>query len=238
MDVPLSVPRVLLIHNQAYFSKRTLAVLTMFFIKLDMFFTDPINYTGGEHVVRECLLAEHSLTTMWNWLRGADGTTRLDALRMWVKHSYKRPPRPGPETKETQKILDERAQLPIMNIPANMVGRWGYELRGKGDQRLIRPDELVLRESVRRKMDLQKQWLRMVRWGFVGLDLETMPEVKAEDTVLSMMKRKRNQAKAKKEMKEQLVRPREDMDMGDGSDDEDPLHDLEMLAEQIESERT
>ncbi|GAB7342783.1 hypothetical protein MBLNU457_g0921t1 [Dothideomycetes sp. NU457] len=237
MDVPLSVPRVLLIHNQAYFSNRTLAVLTMFFIKLDMFFTDPINYTGGEHMVRECLLAEHSLTTMWNWLRGADGTTRLDALRMWVKHSYKRPPRPGPETKETQKILDERAQLPILNIPANMVGRWGYELRGKGDQRLIRPDELVLRESVRRKMDLQKQWLRMVRWGFVGLDLETLPDVKAEDTVLSLMKRKRNQEKAKKEMEEQLKRQQEDVVMDDESDDEDPLHDLAMLAEQIESER-
>jgi len=174
---------------------------------------------------------------MWNWLRGADGTKRMDALRMWVKHSYKRPARPGPETKETQKILDERARLPIMNIPAHMVGKWGYELRGKGDKRLIRPDELVLRESVRRKMDLQKQWLRMIRWGFVGLDLETLPEVKAEDCVLSLMKRKRTQAQAKIDAEEIMKSQQEDRDMADDSDDEDPLLDLEMLAEQMESER-
>jgi len=237
IDIPVSSARVALIHNSAYFTKQTLAALMMFFIKLDMFWTDPISYTGGERVLRQFLLAERTLTTLWNFLRGADGTQRLDALILWVKHGYKRRARWGPETAEEQKKNDYKDKQPIFGVPAKLVGRYGYECYGLGDKRLIRPDELVLREQLRRGMDLQRQWLRMIRWGFLDNKLETMPPVKAEDVVLSLIRRKKKKEheEAQEEAKKAEPRPDDKMmlDQVGENDENDPLANLQQIEDEL-----
>lgn len=191
IDIPINTTRIALIHSEIYFPNAVLGALNMLFIKLDMHWTDPVTFTGGEIVVRELLLAERSLSSLWNYLRGADGRTRLDYLKLWVKHSCQRLSRPGPETHEQQLINDARDAMPIMGIPGRLVGRWGYETYGTGSQKLLRPDELVLREQIRRRLDLQKHWLRMIKWGFLDHNLDTVPQVRAEEVVYSLVHRPR-----------------------------------------------
>ncbi|KAG9720458.1 hypothetical protein KCU59_g17582, partial [Aureobasidium melanogenum] len=177
LDIPVNAPRISLIHNTSFFTKETLAILQLFFIKLDMLYVDPVHYYGGEASMREMLLAERSLTTLWNYLRGADGTSKLDTLRLWIRHRYK-PPQPiRPMTRETHEQYQAKLNMPIMGVPAQLVGRWGYECWGLGQVPLLRPDQLVLKEAVRRHMGLQRMFLSYLSYGYLDGDLNPLPTV-------------------------------------------------------------
>ncbi|GAB7351087.1 hypothetical protein MBLNU459_g1557t3 [Dothideomycetes sp. NU459] len=244
LDMPISAPRVALIHNSAYFTPATLVVLQTLFVKLDMLYTDPVRASGGEHRMREMLLAERSLTTLWNYLRGADGTSRLDVVRLWVRHGYKRPQPLRPLTEQAQKEWEERQKLPIMGVPALLVGRWGFECWGLGKNRLIRPDELVAKEGVRRRLGLQREYMRMVASGYLGLNLEALPVVKKEDVVLSLIRRRKNQERNEREQlrqdkgkdKEQADGEREDVAMaetGKGEADAERAREVQDLQKLV-----
>lgn len=206
IDIPISAPRVALIHNTAYFPANTLIVLQTMFIKLDMLYTDPLRSAGGEYRMREMLLSERSLTTLWNYLRGADGTSRLDITRLWIRHGYRRPQPVRPMTQQQQTEYEAKAKMPIMGVPAKLVGRWGFECWGLGQNRLIRPDELVAKEGVRRRLNLQREYLRMISSGYLGLGLEALPVVKKENVVLSLIRRRKNEAKARNEREQEEQR--------------------------------
>jgi hypothetical protein len=144
------------------------------------------------------LLAERSLTTLWNYLRGADGTSKLDTLRLWIRHRYKRPEPVRPLTHHTHEQYLAKLNMSIMGVPPQLVGRWGYECWGLGEVPLLRPDQLVLKEAVRRRTGLQRMFLSYLSYGYLDGDLNPLPTVvKPEDVVLSMMCRKKN-----KELKE------------------------------------
>ncbi|KAI4723198.1 hypothetical protein E4T48_00329 [Aureobasidium sp. EXF-10727] len=198
LDIPVNGPRISLIHNTVFFPKEVLAILQLFFIKLDMLFTDPIHYYGGECCMRELLLAERSLTTLWNCLRNASHTSKLDICRLWIRHRYIRPSPARPMTKLQQEQHDAKAKMPICGVPAALVGRWGHECWGLGEVLLLRPDQLVIREAVRRRMGLQRMFLSYLSYGYLDGELNGLPTVvEAGDVVLSMMRRKKN-----KELKE------------------------------------
>ncbi|CAD0090050.1 unnamed protein product [Aureobasidium vineae] len=200
LDIPVNGPRISLIHNTVFFPKEVLAVLQLFFIKLDMLYTDPIHWYGGECSMRELLLAERSLSTLWNYLRGADGTSKLDTLRLWIRHRYIRPAPARPMTKLQYEQYEAKAKMPICGVPAALVGRWGYECWGLGEVRLFRPDQLVIREAVRRRMGLQRMFLSYLSYGYLDGELNALPTVvEAEDVVLSMMRRKKNRELKDKE---------------------------------------
>ncbi|KAK6004521.1 hypothetical protein QM012_008383 [Aureobasidium pullulans] len=193
LDIPVNGPRISLIHNTSFFTKETLAILQLFFIKLDMLYVDPVHYYGGEASMREMLLAERSLTTLWNYLRGADGTSKLDILRLWIRHRYKRPQPIRPMTRDTHEQNQAKLNMPIMGVPAQLVGRWGYECWGLGRVPLLRPDQLVLKEAVRRRTGLQRMFLSYLSYGYLDGDLNPLPTiVGTEEVVLSMMRRKQN----------------------------------------------
>lgn len=204
LDIPVSAPRVALIHNTAYFTHNTLLHMQLFFIKLDMLYQDPIHNHGGEYTMREFLMAERTLTTLWNYLRGADGVTRLDILRLWVRHGYRRPVPSRPMTRDVQAAYDSRRSLPVMGVPPHLVGRWGFECWGLGKYPLMRPDQLVLREGVRRRLQLQRFYLIMMAVGYVDGDLDEVPAAKEEEVVPSLKLRKKNR---------DLVRNMQEMDI-------------------------
>ena len=227
MDLPLNAHRIALIRSQEYLNNKALFYLTHFFLKVDMRFTDPVvpiyeanpigelhhphDWTGGGFVgcdLRELLLAEKHLTPLWRVLRGWSWDwrepqvpmTRLDMLRLWVRHKYTVPADTAERVKKQS----------IMGVPWWEVGKAGHErigveydnfatakntaesaakmaatgsvTAGKGRlyphakrlivpmehkrERLLGPDELLLRESIRRKLQLHKQWVRMMCWGY------------------------------------------------------------------------
>lgn len=229
MDLPLNAHRIALIRTHAYISSKTLQLWTCFLLKVDMYFTNPtapiypihhpnqylhpIHLSGGTPTgvaLRKMLLAERGLTPLWRVLRGWnwDPTqpriplTRLDMLRLWVRHRYGHP----------EGTAEEIRKQAVVGVPWYEVGTLDYERVGvsfcnlsdgrkvtlphrsiagtglsesrqqqllyphgnkrivvgnqKPREKLLRPDELLLRECVRRKMAIHKQWLHMMLWGY------------------------------------------------------------------------
>lgn len=228
MDLPLNSQRLALIQTPSYISSKTLEMLTYFLLKVDMLFTDPVHppfplnhpdqlsfpnhLAGGAPSgvpLRKLLLAERHLTSLWRVMRGWTWDprepqvrmTRMDVLRLWVRHRYSHPP----------EIPENIKKQSIMSVPWWEVGASGYERTGvsffnladdkkvvlshpsiagtgitpdeqqkllyphhrrlifpneKPREKLLRPDELLIRECIRRGMAMHTRWARMMLYGF------------------------------------------------------------------------
>lgn len=243
-DLPLNAHRIALIRNTDYISNSVLTKLTFFLLKLDMFLTDPsqppytfdptnprrypAQFAGGNGsgvALRKMLLAERQLTPLWRVIRGWtwDMTqpqipmTRLDMLRLWVRHKYQIPA-DAPENVKRQSIMGipwhevgtaglERTgvsfedvggkQVPISHPSILAKGQSGQSIyphrrrivlaNEKPREQLLRPDELVIRECVRRKMGMHKKWAMMMLWGFCDESGKALP-VFNEEQYLRMVK--------------------------------------------------
>ena len=161
MDLSDNARRIGLLHNKAFWTNKDLFVATMFFIKLDMQFTDPVD-GNGEVSLRKLLLAQRSLSTLLAVLKRKEVANELELLQMYVRWKY----RPAPEHRG----------LSILGVPPEQVGKGQLEGWGLGTKKMLRPDELVMRESVRRRLDFQKQYMDMMVWGYVdNMTFEDIP---------------------------------------------------------------
>ncbi|TKA80594.1 hypothetical protein B0A55_02899 [Friedmanniomyces simplex] len=248
MDLPLNSQRIALVRSQEYLTNVTIFRATMFFLKVDMVFTDPVgplypmNRPGMDPLVhlpqwqntglvgcslRALLTAERQFTPLWRALRGVCPDPeepmfpieRLDVLRLWVRHKYHLPDNTPVHVKHQS----------ILGIPWQEVGTAGLERTGvairtlangkkttiinpgltseatqhthieqqllyphqkrlivpkqKPREVLLRPEELLMREGVRRKMGLHTHWSRMMLWGFCD-DLGRNLAVRSEEELL------------------------------------------------------
>ena len=154
MDIPDNNRRTGIIQNNDIWSDTDLFFATMFFIKLDMRFTDPINGNGRD-CMRRLLLAQPSMSLLYSTLAGKALRTPLDILKTYVRWKY----RPV--------ALGDCNYL--FGVPPRDVGTLQFEGYGRAGSRvrLQRPDELILKESVHRKLDMEQKYLQMVLWGYV-----------------------------------------------------------------------
>ena len=154
IDISDNARRVGLLHNDRFWGNKDIFVATMFFIKLDMRLTDPT--TGdGETRLKRLLLGQKSLSTLARVLLREEMTSQLEVLRMIVRFDYT-PRRPIPE--------GER----VLGVPKHEVGKLCLEGWGKGDKKFCPIDELVMREGVRRRLNLQNHYVDMMVYGFVN----------------------------------------------------------------------
>jgi hypothetical protein len=149
MDLPRNGVRIATVHNENYWSDQDLFMATFFLVKLDMRLTDPVEGTG-EMGLRKLMMGQRSLFSLRNLLQGKLDTLRL--LQLYVCYDFQ--PRP------------ENQHLPCLGIPPEAIGRGCVESWGLGQQRLLRPDELLLRENIRRTMNLHMRYMEMIRWGY------------------------------------------------------------------------
>lgn len=237
LDLPLNSQRAALCRTDAYISQHTVFCATLFFLKVDMSFTDPAGpvypmataHTNiGAHPrrwercgvvgsdLREMLTSERQFTPLWRVLRGWSwdpteprvSMSRLDILRLWVRHRYNLPDT-VPEHVKKQSIMGipwwevgtaglERVGVSHLNLAGEQTSPTNANITGmtiqhaanspalyphqkriivaeeRPRQPLFRPEELMLREGIRRKMGLHTQWSRMMLWGFcddLGRDL-------------------------------------------------------------------
>ncbi|GAB7360643.1 hypothetical protein MBLNU230_g0523t1 [Neophaeotheca triangularis] len=234
MDLPLNSHRIALLRNRNYFTNCHIFLLTLFFLKLDMAFTSPTAplYPRGHsnqflypnHLadctfigvnLRETLLAERNLSSLWRVLHGWSPDakylqtpfSRGDILRLQVRHHFRFPDGLAADSKARN--------LPILGVPAEEVGMAGMERINKAPGHtapqylnapfvpgpspstactptpagrfyphatpvhinlptarpaplpLLRPDQLMMREGIRRCLNLARNWGRMMAWGFV-----------------------------------------------------------------------
>lgn len=169
IDISDNARRIGLMHNTTFWSNMDLFLATMFFLKLDMRLTHP-TAGNGETGLRKLLLSQRSLSTLAKVLKREEMRTQVDLLRMLVRFNHE--PR-------------RHRQMDIMGVPSHEVGRLQYEGWGAKDTKFIQIDELVMREAVKRRLNLQNYYVDMMIYGYINMrtfqDIRTpMPEPEQE----------------------------------------------------------
>ncbi|KIW53872.1 hypothetical protein PV05_06283 [Exophiala xenobiotica] len=163
LDLPDNARRIGYVHNHRLLTNLDLYFAACFFTKLDMRLNDPV---AGEKRdgLRRLLMQQRSFTTILRVLKRDIWTTKLDVLREWVRQRYE--PR-----------ADEIG-LSIFGVPADRAGKgrleyWGERNAhqiGRVPKELLRPDQLVVREAIRRGMPLAEHYVRFMLYGYVRPD--------------------------------------------------------------------
>jgi hypothetical protein len=164
LDLPTTHLRAALLKNTKYFTNHDLQILVTFFIKLDMVFSDPLDGDtfgpAGTGALRQCILAQRSLSTLAGVLTRKTMKTTIDMLKLKVRWNYT--PRP------------QHRGMSILGVPANAVGamRWEYwtspwmMLRPERARPLMGIEEAVLREGTRRGVGLEKLFGKALLYGY------------------------------------------------------------------------
>ena len=152
IDISDNARRIGLMHNTTFWSNKDLFLATMFFIKLDMRLTHP-TAGNGEIGLRKMLLGQRSLSVLAKVLRREEMRTQVDMLRMIVRFNYE-PPR--------------HRHMDIMGVPSQEIGKLQYEGWGARSTKFVQIDELVMREAIKRKLNLQSFYVDMIAFGYIN----------------------------------------------------------------------
>ncbi|TAQ83858.1 hypothetical protein B7494_g7819 [Chlorociboria aeruginascens] len=169
MDVSTTSLRVSLLKADGVFTDWDLYYMQMFFTKLDMRFNDPIDGPAAR-TLRRLFLGQQGLTPLSKLLKRTAYKTQIEVTKLQLRYRYTRPA--------------DLKNDPIFDIPAHEIGIGHLEGWGTGRAHLLRPDELVSREAVRRDMGLKHHLMNMMIWGYV--DLKTGKNLKPTEGEMYM----------------------------------------------------
>jgi hypothetical protein len=148
MDLPRNGNRIGVLHQPGYWLNRDVFLASMFFMKLDMRLSDPVEGQGETHL-RGLIFGSRNLLSLRDVLIKNCRTIHILRLQVWYDY------RPSPQYQG----------LPIMGVPVDSIGRGHTEGWGRGNNRLLRVDEIVMREGIRRSLQLQTYYLDFVLFG-------------------------------------------------------------------------
>ncbi|MCJ1446655.1 MAG: hypothetical protein MMC23_007161 [Stictis urceolatum] len=214
MDMPVNGRRISLIHSRKFWTDSDLYVATMFFIKLDMRFNDPLDADASTHL-RELMLAQRTMTVLDDVLQRTEMRTRARWLQMYVEWAVDVPQGPLPE-----RFKD--ASLCVFGVPRVFCGRLKKECWTVGKGELLRPDLLIVKEAIRRDLFLEKWYLDMFLWGYI--DTKTGKDIWPISTELAV-RRAANQIGF-----ENLPEWAKTVDMGEGDNDDELLRAFNKLG--------
>ena len=116
------------------------------------------------HGLRKLVLANRSLTYLLRVLKRQALRTQYDVLQAWTRFRYT--------------ILPDEVSMSIFGVAAKDVGKakfeyWGTRTAhevGREVQCLLRPEQLVMREAIRRGMRFHRHFLRSMLYGYIRPD--------------------------------------------------------------------
>lgn len=156
MDLPTNEDRATVIRTKRYFTDLDMFGAAVLLVKLTMRFNDPL-YGPDHGLLLELMLGQRGLTPLWRLLRGKGYTTVAEVGRLKIRYDVR------PTTRERKK------GLPVMGVPVHEMGRHHLEGWGSGDEHLLRPDELVVREGARRGIEAHDYVESMAVYGMVDI---------------------------------------------------------------------
>lgn len=163
LDLPDNARRIGYVHNKRLMTDLDIYFSACFFTKLDMRLNDPIASEKRDGM-RKMLLSQKSFTTILRVLKREIWTSKFEVLKEWVRLRYE--------------PLDDEIGLPIFGVRPEKIGRgrleyWGEKSTqqlGRTPQWLFRPDQLIVREAIRRGMSLERHYLQFMLYGYVRPD--------------------------------------------------------------------
>jgi hypothetical protein len=163
MDIPDNQRRIANIRNTEMWTTSDLFHAIMFFMRIDMRCINPI-VPVSHGCIRRMLLAQPTMSMLYRVMARTWLTDVQEALQTYLRWKY------TPTDQETH---------PIYGVPRSELGRLQYENYGVGNSlvKLTRPDELVLRECVRRRLDIKPVFFHIMNLA--------APEANEEDAVMT-----------------------------------------------------
>ena len=132
MDVATTQGRRNMLANRALWTPDDLYQAQMFFVKLSMFFLDPIWPNKGSTTMVQLLLGQRGLAKMWLMLTGREYQSRDECEQLKVRYDY------VPTQDEFRRSL---FGTELYGVPPREVGTVHLEAWGRGIGHLARPDE-------------------------------------------------------------------------------------------------
>jgi hypothetical protein len=170
MDVATTRRRVRLLHNEVLFADQDLYNWAMFFVKLEMRFNDPTDGPGDDGL-RRLMLGQRGLTPLRQLLKRERFLEVGEVAAASVRYSCS--------------VEAQHRGLSILGVPAQEIGRGHLEGWGQGRVHLCRPDELLMREACRRRLELHEHVMPMLLWGYVDPVSKENIQVTAEEMYVS-----------------------------------------------------
>lgn len=171
LDLPDNPRRIGYLHQRHLVTNQDLYYAQVFFVKLDMRLNDPVG-ASCRMGLRRLLLAQRSLTTVLKVVKREIWRDRVEILQAWVRTYYSHG-------------IEGEQELPVFGVPKRQQGlirfeHWGqiapklFEAKfNRPPQLLLRPDQLVVREAVRRGVGFRRQYLKMLLHGYIDMDSMT-----------------------------------------------------------------
>ncbi|KAK4940733.1 hypothetical protein LTR10_019243 [Elasticomyces elasticus] len=143
LDLPDNARRIGYVHNKRLMTDLDIYFSACFFVKLDMRLNDPVASEKRDGM-RKLLLSQKSFTTILQVMKCELWTTKFEVLKEWIKLRYE--------------PMEDEVGLPMFGVRPEKIGKgrleyWGEkstEQLGRTPGWLFRPDQLIVREAIRR----------------------------------------------------------------------------------------
>lgn len=173
MDLPDNARRIAFIHNHRVYTDLDLYFLMCFFVKLDMVANDPVASDKRDGLRKLLLSQRGGLDIILKVLKREMWRKKSEYLVAWVKTTMN-------IENLTEDRLREMGVENVFGVPKAQIGGGKFEywgLRGIVDETtnqrrpyLLRPDQLVMREAIRRGLRFDNHFMRCVLYGYVRPD--------------------------------------------------------------------
>ncbi|RFU74194.1 histidine kinase group [Trichoderma arundinaceum] len=157
MDVATSQQRQAMLRMTHLFKDVDLYNMQMFFIKLGMLFNDPV-YGPCKFDLVQLMLGQKGLYKLWQLLTRKEFYKLPGILELKLRYDFS-------FFSEGSYWLENMLGQ-IQGIPFQEIGQQHKEGWGAGQMHLLRPDEVVPIEAVRRGLHLDDHLSHMVIWGY------------------------------------------------------------------------
>ncbi|UKZ57679.1 hypothetical protein TrVGV298_011539 [Trichoderma virens] len=157
MDVATTQQRQTMLRMTHIFKDTDLYNMQMFFVKLGMLFNDPI-YGPCTLDLVQLMMGQKGLFKLWQLLTRKKFNKLADILDLKLRYDF--------NFFSEGSYWVEHALGQIQGIPLHEIGQQHKEGWGAGRMHLLRPDEAVPVEAVRRGLQLDDHLSHMVIWGY------------------------------------------------------------------------
>ncbi|KAL6699903.1 hypothetical protein J3F84DRAFT_195092 [Trichoderma pleuroticola] len=157
MDVATTHQRQAMLQMAHIFKDTDLYNMQMFFIKLGMLFNDPV-YGPCTFDLVQLMMGQKGLFKLWQLLTRKKFNKLADILDLKLRYDF--------NFVSEGTYWAEHGLSQIQGIPLHEVGQQHKEGWGAGRMHLLRPDEAVPVEAVRRGLQLDDHLSHMVIWGY------------------------------------------------------------------------
>lgn len=157
MDIATSHQRQAMLRMTHLFKDVDLYNMQMFIIKLGMLFNDPV-YGPCKYDLVQLMLGQKGLFKLWQLLTRKKFNKLSEIMELKLRYDFNFFSEGG--------YWLENMLSQIQGIPFQEIGQQHKEGWGAGRAHLLRPDEVIPIEAVRRGLHLDQHLSQMVIWGY------------------------------------------------------------------------